>query len=478
MNKKIFPTLASLLAIGQFTTYAAEEVTMQKVAQEKMQKVGKAEKKPNILEEMTFKGFAFMRYGTADGVGGAGQRQHYRMKIDATTGKVEGFSFTAGIYFNQGSSTPGSNSHNTDKEVQGAQGVVIDTFTDRLSIATYYGTKEFEGESFKTTINLGRLNIASVFSDKNTDLGTGAEIKFKGKKFSYYLSHFDSWMTHNVSHSMRAHGAATNTYAGARIGLGNNLTLFSIKGQKLGDFDFELALGNAAGLVDYLAFGEVGYRAGGFHILTQVAAAGMDPTPYWGGGNGINGAQLTSWNTSSNTTRPTYNGFNNGSAWAKNRGIYNVQIGYKRGGFSSKLGYLGSFGDGYGVLLTQKGGINIAGKAWNNNYDSANEGFGFMGNGSRAGTSIMAIYAQLSYAVIKPLKLGLDVSCVGGDNNYNTIAVAKRPTNINGKGMTFTEIAPSLSYKLNENFDFSVFYAYVTGDMEFGKSRFELKYTF
>lgn len=482
MNKKISLTLAALLAVGQFTAYAVEEATTEKVAGEKVEK---AEKKPNMLEAMSFKGFAFMRYSTADGEGGAAQRQQYRMKLDATTGKVEGFSFTAGIYLNQGSSTPGSNSHNTDADIAGSQAIINNEFADRLSIATYYGTKEFEGESYKTSINLGRLNISSVFTDKNTDLGTGAEVKIKGKSLSYSLSHFDNWMTNNFAYGLRAHRAATNTNAGARIGMGNNLTLLNIKGEKLGGFDFGVTLGNAAGLIDYLAFGEVGYKAGGFHILAQVAAAGMNPTPYWG--SGVNASTLTNWTPTSNngsfasTQRPNYTGFSgaDANAWAKNRGIYNVQVGYKIGGFSSKLGYLGSFGDGYGVLLDSKGGINIAGKAWSNNYDSANEGFGFIGNGGRAGTSIMAIYAQLNYAIIKPLKLGLDVSYVGGDNNYNTIAVAKQSANIaEGKGITFTEIAPSLSYKLNENFEFSVFYAYVTGDVEFGKSRFELKYNF
>ncbi|MGI0440134.1 hypothetical protein ACRE1S_06370 [Helicobacter himalayensis] len=480
MAKKISLVLVTLFAVGQFTAYAAEETTTQKVAEEKVEK---AEKKPNMLETMSFKGFAFMRYSTADGEGGAAQKQQYRMKLDATTGKVEGFSFTAGIYLNQGSSTPGANIHNTDEDIAGSQAIVSSEFADRFSIATYYGTKDFEGEFYQTTINLGRLNIASVFTDKNTDLGTGAEVKIKGKKLSYTLSHFDNWMTNNFAYGLRAHGATANDYASARIGMGNNLTLFNIKGEKLGSFDFGVTLGNAAGLIDYLAFGEVGYKVGGFHILAQVAAAGMNSTPSWG--RGVNGSALTDWginhedNGHTNTTRPTYNGFSgaNPNAWAKNRGIYNVQIGYKTGGFSSKLGYLGSFGDGYGVLLDTKGGVNIAGKAWSNNYDSANEGFGFIGNGGKAGTSIMAIYAQLNYTIIKALKLGLDVSYVGGDNNYNTIAVAKQKGTFE-KGITFTEIAPSLSYKLNENFEFSLFYALVMGDVEFGKSRFELKYNF
>ncbi len=479
MAKKISLVLATLFAAGQFTAYAAEEAITEKIA------VEKAEKKPNMLETMSFKGFAFMRYSTADGEGGAAQKQQYRMKLDATTGKVEGFSFTAGIYLNQGSSTPGNNNHNTDKDIAGSQAMILSGFADRFSIATYYGTKDFEGESYQTTINLGRLNIASVFTDKNTDLGTGAEVKIKGKKLNYSLSHFDNWMTNNFAYGMRAHNAATDNNAAARIGMGNNLTLFNIKGEKLGGFDFGVTLGNAAGLIDYLAFGEAGYKVGGFHILAQVVAAGMNSTPIW---SDVDGIALANWggggdnNGHNNTTRPTYNGFGgadaNANAWAKNRGIYNVQIGYKTGGFSSKLGYLGSFGNGYGVLLDAKGGINIAGKAWSNNYDSANEGFGFIGNGGRAGTSIMAIYAQLNYTIAKALKLGLDVSYVGGDNNYNTIGVAKRQNAFEGKGITFAEIAPSLSYKLNENFEFSLFYALVMGDVEFGKSRFELKYNF
>ena len=52
-----------------------------------------------FLDGIEAKGFARARYTTIDGAGESGAEQQLRMKLDLTTGKVEGWSFTGGLMF-------------------------------------------------------------------------------------------------------------------------------------------------------------------------------------------------------------------------------------------------------------------------------------------------------------------------------------------------------------------------------------------
>lgn len=478
--------LASILALSA-NEIPSTKVPQQETKQEEVPKEAAKETKPSLLDGMSFKGFAYMRYMTADGIGGSAQRQQYRLKLDATTAKSKGFSFTAGIFFNQGSASPSRDTHNTDKDIQGSLGVAVGSvFADRFTIATYYVSKELQTANTQATINIGRINLNSVWTDKNLDLGIGVDSKLTSHKLQYQLGYFDTWVTNRIAYALRSHKAVANDYKAASLGIGQNLVIFAIKGDDLSGLSFNVSVGNVSGLLDYLAFSDLKFAHSHFHIRAQVAAAGMNPKPDFGKGAGDT-SKLIKWapgniNTSnegfSSTTRPKYTGFNGNTDWANHRGVYNIQIGYKNAGFSSKLGFLGSFGDGYGVSLDYKGALDVGGKAWVGNLDAASEGFVFMGNGGRHGTSITSLYLVLSYTISKPFKINLDIAHIGGDNNYTILDVAKAPRQTTAKGITFTEITPSLSYKLSDKLNFSVWYAYATGDMNFGKSRFELRHTF
>ena len=149
--------------------------------------------------------------------------------------------------------------------------------------------------------------------------------------------------------------------------------------------------------------------------------------------------------------------------------------------FSFKLGYLGSFGDGYGTLLDHKGGINVAGKFWVNSTGATAEGFGFMGAGGRAGSSIQVGYLALDYALTKAWKLGLDYSFISGDNNYPYIPSVLSQSDINdaqnGKGITFQEIAPSVTYKVGR-LTATAYYGQNVGEVNYGRGRVEMRYDF
>lgn len=471
MRNKISLVLAGLLGSGLL------------VADEATQAPSEAKKTlSGFFDGMEAKGFAFGRYTTIDGAGGTGADQQYRMKLDLTSGKVDGWSFTGGIMFNYGGSNPNADS-NTDYGAQGSMAVITGkNYNDRFGIATFSVNKEIVTESTTTVFNVGRLNMDSVFSDKTTDLGTGGKVRLKTKSnITYGADFLGNWITSHVIYNMRSFGLNANTnYNGS---LGNDLIMLSIKGDKVADsgFSFNAALGHANRLLDYLAFVDAKYDFGGFYVLGQVSAAGMASNPaFYGGGGTVHSGYVTGNGQASGS----YNGFTDKTEWAKSRGMYNIQIGYKdkEAPVSAKLGYIGSFGDGYGTLLDVKGGLDMAGKFWNSNYDATNEGFGFMGAGGLSGTSIQVAYFAIDYALSKAWKIGLDYSYITGNNNYpfvvNVVSDLQAANALSGKGITFHEIAPSLTYKPIKNVTAVAMYGRNVGDVNYGKARFEIRYDF
>lgn len=483
MRNKISLVLAGLLGSGLLV---ADEVNTQAPSEAKKTLSG-------FFDGMEAKGFAFARYTTIDGRAGTGADQQYRMKLDLTSGKVEGWSFTGGIMFNYGGSNPTATS-STNYGAQGSMAVVQGkNFNDRFGVATFSVNKEIVTQNTTTTFNFGRLNIDNVFADKTTDLGTGGKARFKTSSgITYGADYFDSWITSHVIYNMRRsdiNPGGTNDSA-ANGSLGNDLIMLSIKGDKVGGsgFSFNVAAGHANRLLDYLAFVDAKYDFGGFYVLGQVSAAGMTSNPNFMMGSSGNASRTVTgatWGSGGAIGQPGnhYNGFAS-QDWASSRGIYNIQIGYKskEAPISGKLGYIGSFGDGYGTLLDVKGGLDMAGKFWNNNYDATNEGFGFMGAGGRKGTNIQVVYLALNLALGKSWNLGLDYSRISGDNNYpfvsSVISNAASSAALAGKGITFHEVAPSLTYKPIKNVTAVAMYGRNFGDVNYGKARFEIRYDF
>lgn len=446
-----------------------------------------------FLDGIEAKGFARARYTTIDGAGESGADQQLRMKLDLTTGKVDGWSFTGGLMFNMGSSNPTTTS-NTNYATQGSMAIIPGrSYNDRLGVAVFSVNKEIVTQNTKTEFSVGRINLVNVFADKSTDAGNGGKVRFianKNNGIIYGAEYFDSWVTSHVVYNARRTSLGNNSTNSAipttTGSLGNDLVILSLKGDNVAGskFSFNAALGHANRVLDYLAFVDAKYDFGGVYVLGQVSAAGMSKNANFMLPNGNKTG--TDWTqTAGQPSQPfVYTGFNN-SDWASSRGMYNIQVGYKNkeARVSAKLGFVGSFGDGYGTLLDHKGGIDVAGKFWVNSYDATNEGFGFMGAGGRSGTSIYVGYLALDYKLTKAWKVGLDYSFITGNNNYPFVANAvagslkDKLTQDNAKGITYHEIAPSITYKVGK-VSATAYYGRNLGDVNYGKGRVEIRYDF
>ncbi|RDU71919.1 hypothetical protein CQA66_05485 [Helicobacter aurati] len=445
----------------------------------------------NIFTGIKVKGFGFARYFTLNGFDSArknAQSQQYRLKLDVTTGKVKGFSATAGIFFSQGSSTPDAGG-NTDSAVQGGRGTAYnDNFSDRFNIGQIYASKEFVRDSWKAAIDVGKINIASPLSDKKVDLGTGIVVNAKQKvstgSLSYYGSFFDSWSGDHVGYNIRRRtpqvvgGASigTNQLSGS-IGIGNNFTLLGIGGD-FKEWQFKVYGGNIWGFMDIVSYGDVSYKmklsdSMQLVFLAQTSLASLSRNARLELGFKGNAA------TSKFDTEL--------SSAAQFRGIYNLQTQFKIAKSSLSIGYLGSFGDGYGVLVDYKGGISTGGKVWNGNLTATYEGLGLLGSGSFNNSSINVAYMVAKYGFKIPLQIGLDIAYIFGNTNMPHLkASSASPNTITHSTLSqqfiwnaaFVEITPSINYKFTNNLEISFFAATFLGDIEFLKTRTELQYTF
>ena len=146
------------------------------------------------------------------------------------------------------------------------------------------------------------------------------------------------------------------------------------------------------------------------------------------------------------------------------------------------------------MIFDTKGGIDASGKAWNEYFTATYEGFGILGSGSKNGTDIMLAYLNLAYKFKNNIKIALDTTYVGGNNNLPILSSASDSTkagaisyNSNGgllnhsqrfKNIDFVEITPSIAYNFTKNLEINVFAAVMAGDINLTKTRAELKYTF
>ena len=495
MNNKICLALAGLLSVSLLTANEAPSAQAAQYAQapQSAQAPAPSDSKASdskkaasgFFEGMEAKGFARMRFTTIEGACGGGADQQHRFRIDLTSGKVDGWSLTTGLMFNYGSSTP-TDVSNTNGAAQGSMAVVVGrAFNDRFGISQLSVNKELKGEDTKAEFRAGRISMDPIFSDKNTDIGTGAIAKIQMDKTKLALNFYDSWITSHVIYNLRGeNGVALGSSEVSKGSMGNDLISLSLGGENLGGFSYNVSLAHINRLFNYMAFGEAKYDFGGFYVLGQVSAADMADDANFMTGKGDYTNTTWGFTLSPNDGQGVdkYSGFAN-QDWAKSRGLYNFQIGYKNkeNPFSFKLGYLGSFGDGYGTLLDHIGGINIAGKFWRDSWDATNDGFGFMGAGGRTDSSIQVGYLALEYGLTKAWKIGLDYSLVGGDNSYPYIeailSAADRTRAQSGKGITFHEIAPSVGYKVGR-VSVTAYYGQNLGDVTYSKARAEMRYDF
>ena len=143
--KKVFSMVLagvlSQMAFAETQTQGGQQVAKDSSLQEAaVTSVKKENKLKGLVTNAKVSGFGFARFYTINGfdnIGQNGQSQQYRIKLDVTSGKVYGFSATAGIFFSQGSSTPDVGS-NTNSAVQGGRGTAFtNNFSDRFNITRF-----------------------------------------------------------------------------------------------------------------------------------------------------------------------------------------------------------------------------------------------------------------------------------------------------------------------------------------------------
>ena len=448
----------------------AQELQETKEIQEIVEKKEVKSPVTQILGNAEVSGFLFARYFYIGGARGNGQTQQYRGKIDITSGKLDGYSMKAGIFFSQGSSTPDLNS-STDNATQGSRAAAfIDNFSDRFSISQLYGQKEFSIDNTHFHIALGKMNMNTPLNDKNLDLATGALLHIKHKDMTYMAGFYDSFISDMASYNLRtlvSEGGRGQINA-AGLSIGNNLSILGISYSK--DINVRLFTLNAFRLFDFMMFGDADYTfnvgSGKLKLAAQIAMTKMNDNAIL-----LTGSKATNFSIER-------------ANLASFRGIFNVNASYVINSYSMKLGFLGSFGDGYGVILDYKGDINTAGKVWNGNITAVYEGFGALGSGSFNNTSLYSLYASLDYGFKIPLKISLDIAYVFGNTNMPLLDVLDNQIfhSFASRGsqrfahVSFVEITPNLTYKFNKHMEFSLFAATLLGEMQFFKTRAELRY--
>ncbi|WP_288546046.1 hypothetical protein [uncultured Helicobacter sp.] len=470
-------SMAAVLAFGDTMSAEEKQSALDKLAESKLIKA---------LANSTISGFAFGRYRFNGGRDSEGNVYHWRTIANLETGRYSGWALGTGAIFTIGAIAADNRSSADWGGVFGSRASRNGkSGNDIFGINSLYISKEMGSADkvyFKTDAGMLRMN--TTFADNNLDRAIGAEFKLKAQGVQYSFGAYDSFITDSLALSMAGRGQSIqNQIVGA--GFSNHLFLLEAKNDssKFAGFGFNLGYGYGTQLFDYLVFAELSYGIAGFGIKAQTAAAGLNssaklqfPRTIGAGNNTISiGSVPMDFNLE-----------------AQHRGVYNVVLSYNttidKHGFKSKVGYLGSYGDGYGVGLKTNAGLDFGGKSWFNGLTTTKEGFSFLGVGSIKGSNISSAYLALAYEYDKKYGVGLDIAYVGG-NNYMPIlsksTLTSATTTLSGgknfgkvKSQDLLEISPSVSYKPISHFTISAFISFFALDASWQYYTLEANYKF
>ncbi len=447
-----------------------------------------AAKLSDVISNATIEGFAFGRVHALHGANGDGARYQLRFKPTLTSGEIYGVSASAGIFFSKGSSTPDNN--NTDNDIGGSRGDTIKSPVDRFNIGDYYITfnaKETLGS--KTTIRLGQRSPGTPFNDNNLDRALGVFIENNDiGAYNVGFQWWDTWMGDDIYISPPT---GDITYTGA--GIGNNMFMAYIKSGA----DFTKDTGLSYNLyyslihrwVNAMIFGDVAYTMGfGDSSLTftgQVSFTSIANNPrIFSSSKKLAGLYGSAYN------------------YAKNRGMYNIRVDYKYnftqatedgsstpvGFFGASAGFAGSFGDGFGTLIDNTGGLKLGGHLWNSFSGAEANGFGILGVGGFKNSSIIVPYVKAEFGY-KKFGTALDIAYINA-SHFFFLKKGSTGTNLNTaqgilyendnyvKAANFLDVALSATYKFTDNINALIAYGYAIGNPSFGRFRFQVNYLF
>lgn len=456
----------------------------------------------DAIENATVDGWAQGKYFYSSGPDGDGRGYQMMFRPNVHSGEVDGYSITAGVFAAYGPGVP--DGVTSDDSIGGSRAPRIDGNNppDVFNISNLYVNKNFDiqagAQTLSWTLRAGQMNIETALNAGTSyaDRGIGGMLQIVDKDLGlkFYASGYDTWMTDNIFLAFNQSG----TY-----GIGNNIVFLGLEGDDkvLNGFGFKLYWSYAQQLFNTMAFGDIHYKYkfdSGLTLgaLAQVAGTVMN-----------NNANFHSQSKNSTNLQNYFAQMREGpyNGYAPTRGLFNLQVNLKAGGYSSKLGYLASFGRGYGVVLDSKGGFDVGGQLWNGIMSGGMMGFGWTGTGAADKTGIQAIYWTHRYkmqeGIFKNLGFGLDLAWVTNGYEYgNRYPFMKKGStklmaqgiggNIRGqiipaRGTNWTEdidslfeISPQISYDFTKNFNGSITYSQLLGGMTMGRTVLALRYNF
>lgn len=465
----------SLLAASSFTSLEAAKLS-------------------DVINNASIDGFAFGRVHAVDGRDGEGVRYQFRFKPTITSGAIYGVSASAGLFFSKGSSTPDNNT--ADNDIGGSRGQTIDSLVDRFNIGDFYITLDGkETLNTKTIVRLGQRSPGTPFNDNNLDRALGVFAENNDlSAMNFGFQWWDSWMGDDIYIS-----TPSGDISSAGAGIGNNMFMAYIKSgadfTKETGLSYNLWYGGIHRWVNAMVFGDIAYTANfGNQSLTftgQVSYTSISNSVFIFAPKS-NALAGLGWN-------------DNEKYFAKNRGMYNIRVDYKYnftqanteedeaekvvGFFGASAGLAGSFGDGFGTLIDNTGGLKLGGHLWNSYSGAEANGFGILGVGGFKNSSIIVPYlkAEIGY---KKFGAALDVAYVDASHFFYLKKGSTTGTNLNKvtdnlygasnhiKAASFLDVALSATYKFTDSINMLAAYGYAFGDPQFGRFRFQVNYVF
>lgn len=457
-----------------------------------------AAKLSDVINNASIDGFAFGRVHAVDGRDGDGVRYQFRFKPTITSGAIYGVSASAGLFFSKGSSTPDGNT--ADNDIGGSRGQTIDSLVDRFNIGDFYITLDGkETLNTKTIVRLGQRSPGTPFNDNNLDRALGVFAENNDlSAMNFGFQWWDSWMGDDIYIS-----TPSGDISSAGAGIGNNMFMAYIKSgadfTKETGLSYNLWYGGIHRWVNAMVFGDIAYTANfGNQSLTltgQVSYTSISNSVFIFAPKS-NALAGLGWN-------------DNEKYFAKNRGMYNIRADYKYnftqanteqdevekvvGFFGASAGLAGSFGDGFGTLIDNTGGLKLGGHLWNSYSGAEANGFGILGVGGFKNSSIIVPYlkAEIGY---KKFGAALDVAYVDASHFFylkkgSTTTTPSENLNNNTsnllygasnhiKAAHFLDVALSATYKFTDSINMLAAYGYAFGDPQFGRFRFQVNYVF
>ncbi|PAF51386.1 hypothetical protein BKH43_01730 [Helicobacter sp. 13S00401-1] len=448
------------------------------------------------IRQSKFTGFAAVRQVSVGGNDALGNRWQTMIKVDATSARLYGFQAQVGIYMSQGTTAPDSTF--SDGDVQGSRAIRMDGkgVSDAFNFSNINFGYYYDAGPLKSELVLGRMNMRSALVNQSTDYGLGGMYKGNLSGLDFSIAYYDSWVTDNIYKSLLTRNwEAAQKQNVAQFGIGNNLIRVSVanSGSFVKGLSFEATYLKAVHLVDigYLdgryKIGFMGDKAS-FDVYGQVGYLYLNDGAQFqvGGatGNVVNANKELLSGPIANQTQSV--------AWAKNAGLYNIQANLnfdflEKQNAGGTLGFMGSFGEGYGVSLAN-GTFKTAGSYWQS-YTTYLEGTHFTGAGSKKGSNIHVAYAKFHYAPIKQVTFGLDLAYIHGKTNMPLLIKAQERRGISNDRKTYRyssidtdnaglfEINPRVVFKYKKGIAFTAEYSQILGDMQMWRAYFEARFT-